>query len=233
MSPFISFFVFTLFFVSPTKADDQRILSRHRRFFLPELDGATATVAFKLTVPLEDVSADMDITVPFTYTFATDSSDDETIATGASYGVIERHSHGWLMSQERQRHSLIEQLEAYLSEYVGSARGGRACMLRTLCELSATPRHQDGFLGDVVNLLVTPAKIVDNLATDNVYVRAQKAGRIQRDCSTYFPSCPHSLFEFIDGQVPVAGEQHHDYVYYDYHAGYGNHSHLDHVQNHV
>ena len=87
-------------------------------------------------------------------------------------------------------------------------------MLRTLCELSLTPKHEDGFFGDVMNMFLTPSHVFNRIVgEENDYIKAQKSGRVWGDCSGYYQSCPHSFFEFID-QPQINEEQSYHYHHY-------------------
>ena len=57
---------------------------------------------------------------------------------------------------------------------------GHACLLRAMCEASATPLHDEGLLGDAVNFLLTA-----NYATEETdekfkkYFAAQAQGQVK------------------------------------------------------
>jgi DM4/DM12 family len=38
---------------------------------------------------------------------------------------------------------------------VGLGVDGAGCLLRAMCEVAAHPRHEDGLLGDAINMLLT------------------------------------------------------------------------------
>ena len=101
---------------------------------------------------------------------------------------------------------------------------GHACLLRAMCEASATPLHDEGLLGDAVNFLLTA-----NYATKETdeklkeYVAAQAQGQVNKttlyllsmlwheflkfqlsqECFSYQQYCPVSFFKYIDDVSPV------------------------------
>ena len=65
-------------------------------------------------------------------------------------------------------------------------------------QVAETPQNTDGFLGDMVNMMLAPVYLLDgingNFAEDTDYLIAQKDGYFGRDCSRYHHQCPASLF---------------------------------------
>ena len=72
---------------------------------------------------------------------------------------------------------MYKYVEKYMSQITGA--DGHACLLRAMCEAGATPLHDEGILGDVVNFLLTA-----NYATEETddkfkeYLEAQAKGQV-------------------------------------------------------
>ena len=63
-----------------------------------------------------------------------------------------------------------------------------------------TPHHDHGMLGDLFNLLLTPAHLLKSVpefltTLDGDYLRAQMDGRLAKNCSRYSVDCSKSMFE--------------------------------------
>ena len=60
---------------------------------------------------------------------------------------------------------------------------GQACLLRTICEVAVAPEHEDGILGDALNMVLTVTNTVNSLghqrSEKDVYVEAQVYGQVQ------------------------------------------------------
>uniref|UniRef100_A0A182VXL8 Uncharacterized protein n=1 Tax=Anopheles minimus TaxID=112268 RepID=A0A182VXL8_9DIPT len=69
---------------------------------------------------------------------------------------------------------------------------GKRCILRMICDLAETPlHHENGVLGDVLQLIFTPSLSQDeNLP--NEFTRAEQLGREQGNCNKYRAHCPAS-----------------------------------------
>ena len=56
---------------------------------------------------------------------------------------------------------------------------GRECLLRAVCETSATPLHSDGLLGDAINFLLS-GSYEATTSHDREYSEAQAQGQVSR-----------------------------------------------------
>ncbi|KAK7082294.1 hypothetical protein SK128_024126 [Halocaridina rubra] len=89
------------------------------------------------------------------------------------------------------RYFMYEFVEAIL-ESIGIS--GKACLLRSICEIFEVPLKDQGFLGEVLELFLSASLAScgqDRLAD---YVEAEKWGKREGNCSHYFSSCQHSIF---------------------------------------
>jgi hypothetical protein len=80
---------------------------------------------------------------------------------------------------------------------------GRACLLRAICEANATPDHDDGLLGDAVNLLLSASHALrhgEEEADEHYreYLAAEARGRLSGECTKYEHACPLTFFNVID-----------------------------------
>ena len=101
--------------------------------------------------------------------------------------------------------SILENIESILpvllSQYHGFYTSGHDCMLRSICEVAKTPSHDNGVMGDIVNLLLSPMQLDDRLReeefrnSDSDYVKAQLSGKLRGDCSQYHQGCQIPMFE--------------------------------------
>merc|ERR1719474_1030209 len=139
-----------------------------------------------LTLPLPDIGSEILVTVPFSLDLPTSSGRS---ASGRSFSSSS--------SSLSPRSTMYKTIEKYMSQVTGA--DGHACLLRAMCEASATPLHDEGLLGDAVNFLLTA-----NYASEETdekfkeYVAAQVQGQQKEDCSKFFSDCPVSFFKIID-----------------------------------
>merc|ERR1712106_1141662 len=161
--------------------------SRKRRVF----DSATysLSMAFTIdaTIPIPDLSSEILITVPFSIDFPTSSARS---FSGRSFSS----------GSEPPRSTMYKYIEKYMSQITGA--DGHACLLRAMCEASATPLHDEGILGDAVNFLLTANYV--SIESDQLfkkYLDAQSKGQLLGDCAPYHKECPISFFRFIDDNL--------------------------------
>ncbi|XP_011693136.1 PREDICTED: uncharacterized protein LOC105453119 [Wasmannia auropunctata] len=70
-----------------------------------------------------------------------------------------------------------------------SRRGidGRECLKKSICEAATTPLADEGLVGELLHLLLTPRK--SDTASDSEYLQALEFGRDYHDCSRIYKSC--------------------------------------------
>ncbi|XP_065562335.1 uncharacterized protein LOC136028424 [Artemia franciscana] len=95
-----------------------------------------------------------------------------------------------------------DQLQIFRSiESILSTMGvdGRACLLRTICELQSYPIMNNGLMGEILILVLTPKRGENDFLRD--YQEAEKVGRTRnataKGCGRQFPNCPFSVFDVI------------------------------------
>jgi len=172
----------------------EKVLSRKRRFFIPQTSGWLLKATFQVVIPIEDNNGGpLIITLPITYNVDSGDISGRSFETGAARTFS---------SHEDHRHSILRTVESYI-ERLGGFHDGHACILRAICEVAETPQNTDGFLGDLVNMMLAPVYLLDgfngDIGEDTDYIIAQKDGYFGRDCSRYHHECPASLFSYIDG----------------------------------
>jgi len=202
----------------------QKVLSRKRRFFIPQTSGWLLKGIFDTIIPVEGGNGGpILIRLPITYNIDSGSITGRSFETGAARTFS---------SHEDHRHSILRTVESYL-ERMGGFHDGHACILRAICEVAETPQNTDGFLGDLVNMMLAPVYLLDgyngNIGEDTDYILAQKDGYFGRDCSRYHHDCPASLFSYVDGN------DYGDYAYGG--SSYANYTHdypyPDHSENEI
>nr|XP_012152628.1 PREDICTED: uncharacterized protein LOC100881561 [Megachile rotundata] len=66
---------------------------------------------------------------------------------------------------------------------------GKSCLKKNICEAAATPLKDEGLLGELLHLLLTPDH-GDASTMDEEYLEAAAAGRRGKNCSSLYSSCP-------------------------------------------
>ncbi|XP_065562333.1 uncharacterized protein LOC136028422 [Artemia franciscana] len=76
---------------------------------------------------------------------------------------------------------------------------GKACLLRTICELQSNPIAHSGLLGEVVTAVLTPKEGMNDFLHD--YIEARQIGRIgnttAKSCGRHYSDCPFSVFDVV------------------------------------
>ncbi|XP_046488443.1 uncharacterized protein [Neodiprion pinetum] len=89
-------------------------------------------------------------------------------------------------------YSMLEQ------QFDRSGANGKECIMRGICEAAETPLHEEGLVGELLHLLLTP-DYGGNTSVDEDYVNAKKAGIRGEDCAALFPGCPygHGILDHV------------------------------------
>ncbi|XP_017758792.1 PREDICTED: uncharacterized protein LOC108549786 [Eufriesea mexicana] len=69
---------------------------------------------------------------------------------------------------------------------------GKGCLMKNICEAASTPLKDEGLVGELIHLLLTPDH-GNFTGTDEEYLEAAMAGRRHEDCSTIYSTCPTGL----------------------------------------
>ena len=140
-------------------------------------------------VPLPDIDTALTLSVPFQFDFP---------AAGARSSGLDGYGYGSgyarSFSGNSPKKSIFNTLEKYISRM---GVNGHACLKRTVCEVAATPDHEDGIVGDLMNIVL---KVSNDqaVAESPVFIDAQQIGEATQDCSKFSAECPMSLFKIID-----------------------------------
>jgi len=169
------------------------VSSRTRRVFTAFTSDNPFTMEFTFdaTIPMTDLNAAVEISVPFTFSVPTETS--RRSSSGRS-----------LSSAGGGGGSVRSKMYRTLEKYVGTFSGadGHDCLLRAMCEVGSNPFHDEGILGDVVNFLLTGNYVQEEEDQRfQSYVTAQTAGQLSGDCSIYHQSCPLSFFKLISDNL--------------------------------
>uniref|UniRef100_A0AAG5CU71 Uncharacterized protein n=1 Tax=Anopheles atroparvus TaxID=41427 RepID=A0AAG5CU71_ANOAO len=74
---------------------------------------------------------------------------------------------------------------------------GKRCILRMICVLAEAPLdHENGVLGDLLQLIFTPSMSRDESLPSEFY-RAEELGRNQRNCTKYRAHCPLNPIDLV------------------------------------
>ncbi|KAF0313646.1 hypothetical protein FJT64_015780 [Amphibalanus amphitrite] len=74
---------------------------------------------------------------------------------------------------------------------------GRSCLLRAICEVTATPLVYDGVVGELLNMALVPRHTNGHHDDLKVYLEAEEHGLLGNDCSVTYSACPVSLFTMV------------------------------------
>lgn len=95
------------------------------------------------------------------------------------------------------RHDFYRSIVNYLGQF---GYNGSACLLRTICEVSAAPLDaHNGVLGSIFKILFMPTTSAAELRlqhVDSLYM-ASELGTRDLDCSNYVAGCPYSMLDMI------------------------------------
>jgi len=94
----------------------------------------TFGLSTSLDIPLADLGVTLSASLPFSWTF-----------DGATTRVFSGRSLD-------HRESMFSQIGKHLAQVAGG-RSGHGCIQRTICEVAATPGHNDGLFGDIMNVV--------------------------------------------------------------------------------
>merc|ERR1712014_73807 len=143
----------------------------------------TFGLSTSLDIPLADLGVTLSASLPFSWTF-----------DGATTRVFSGRSID-------HRESMFSQIGKHLAQVAGG-RSGHGCIQRTICEVAATPSHNDGLFGDIMNVVFSATSTIGEDLQDLLspeykdYLEAETLGREGGDCSSLASSCPLSLFSF-------------------------------------
>ncbi|XP_051156493.1 uncharacterized protein LOC127278709 [Leptopilina boulardi] len=78
--------------------------------------------------------------------------------------------------------------EFFESEFERRGLSGRDCLKRSICEATEIPLKEEGLVGELLEVLLTP---IHGSFPNNDYFEAMKAGEQGVDCLQLYSSCPH------------------------------------------
>ncbi|EZA61852.1 hypothetical protein X777_04663, partial [Ooceraea biroi] len=94
--------------------------------------------------------------------------------------------------RRRENVSWNERMTVYsLLEEEFERRGidGRECMKKSICEAAMAPLEDEGLVGELLHLLLTPQQESDS-SLNSEYLEAFEFGREHHDCSQIYRLCP-------------------------------------------
>ena len=144
---------------------------------------------FDTTIPMNDLNAAVEISVPFSFSVPTEAR--RRSSTGRSFSGSGTSS---------VRSKMYKAVENYVGMFTGA--DGHSCLLRAMCEVGSNPFHEEGILGDVVNFLLTGNYVHEEEDERFLsYQEAQTTGQLSGDCSAFHKSCPMSFFKLITDNI--------------------------------
>ena len=153
---------------------------------------ASVSLLLSARIPLPDLSSTISVSAPFYFDFPIQSERGASDYFGfTGYGTGRSFSLG----AETGRVAMYKEVETYVNRITGA--DGHSCLLRAMCETSATPLHDDGILGkrmsgnitmasqifsgDAINFLMTGSfSVADSLSSDKSYFEAQAKGQVRK-----------------------------------------------------
>ncbi|KAG7188257.1 hypothetical protein KM043_007923 [Ampulex compressa] len=112
-------------------------------------------------------------------------------------------------SSRRRRQSVAsdERMKIYkLLEQDFDRRGiaGESCLKKSICEAAATPVQDEGLIGEILHLLLTPDYGGGNFM-DPGYLQAAENGRRNNNCSMIYAACPadHGILDQISRVLTI------------------------------
>ncbi len=218
----------TITFLTACNCDE--LLSRHRRFLLPQASGWKFTTTLTLKLPIDALGTSISFSVPFKY----DIDSGSITGRGFDFGgdLDQQVELSPSAEHELRRFRLLESVEQRIASSpalskaffnASSSASVHDCVLRTLCEMAETPEHGNGVIGDAFALLTIPTHVIDELnganrTTDfcgpigeirskgpdfDEYIEAQIDGRVQQNCQRYHEHCDTSMFKVMHAIVHV------------------------------
>ncbi|XP_053667356.1 uncharacterized protein LOC128716773 [Anopheles marshallii] len=96
----------------------------------------------------------------------------------------------------KQLYALLEQFLGTTGNRSSRSESARACLLRTICEVADTPLTHNGMVGEILDVVFTPAD-TDDLSDE--YKMARKYGANGVDCARLYEQCPygHGLLDTV------------------------------------
>ncbi|XP_061719881.1 uncharacterized protein LOC133527010 isoform X2 [Cydia pomonella] len=95
------------------------------------------------------------------------------------------------------RRLLYTSIEAMLEK---NSFPGRACLLRAICEAAASQLRDNGVLGDLLHLTLTPSTSMEETDVEDCFYEAEYRGTLH-DCVKYLRHCPISPLDYISVQT--------------------------------
>lgn len=86
--------------------------------------------------------------------------------------------------------------EFFESEFERRGLSGRDCLKRSICEATEIPLKEEGLVGELLEVLLTP---IHGSLPDNDYFEAMKAGKQGADCLQLYSSCPqgYGMLDYV------------------------------------
>ncbi|XP_076058669.1 uncharacterized protein LOC143035689 [Oratosquilla oratoria] len=71
---------------------------------------------------------------------------------------------------------------------------GHGCLLRAICEMFEMPLHNHGFVGELLEIFLSPSRSPWSNLRLKPYLEAERHGRVTGECWRYYKGCKQSFF---------------------------------------
>ncbi|KAH1005728.1 hypothetical protein HUJ04_006657 [Dendroctonus ponderosae] len=180
----------------------QQLLSRKKRWLVYKEGTNWVSVIFGIgiPVPLQFQSLTLGMVMKAFYLLPTNS----TYYTHPTISTIRRKRSAtrWKIYEiienylERTFMSTVEfscNKSAFSNGFRNKYPDGKACLLKSICEVSAVPLEQNtGLIAEIFHSILTPSSTDDEIENHihNEYHAAEKIGKEVKNCAHIFPECP-------------------------------------------
>uniref|UniRef100_A0A182S8E1 Uncharacterized protein n=1 Tax=Anopheles maculatus TaxID=74869 RepID=A0A182S8E1_9DIPT len=167
-------------------------------------EGQEPGVLIALSIPLLITGRNIFMSYNFeaNYNMPTDSTDftQGILKKGDNDQIHEAEARKARMIAPTPKRSSISRKKFYRAIELNLQRygfAGKRCILRMICDLADAPlHHENGVLGDVLQLIFTPSLSQDeNLPSE--FARAEELGREHKNCNKYRAHCPASPIDLV------------------------------------
>ncbi|XP_049939091.1 uncharacterized protein LOC126413235 [Schistocerca serialis cubense] len=170
-------------FFSQSSAEWERLLSRQRRKVL-FVDASSMGILLALATPIDLPGRDVSFSYNFEANYALPSNLTQLLEN--DFTLVRRQR----SLDRRSAYSLLEK------RFEREGLTGRACVLRTVCEVAETPLRHNGLVGDLMHIFFTPSTSTEE-GLPLEFSEAEERGRAGADCAAAYPACRHSPLDLV------------------------------------
>ncbi|XP_018575983.1 uncharacterized protein LOC108914620 [Anoplophora glabripennis] len=187
----VNVFLLILTFFATTRGQvmdtSRHVVSRQKRWLIWNEGTNWVQFIFGVGIPLEVNNQAITIGTVMKAFYLLPTNSSSYTSPSINYERKKRSESRWF---------LYDVLENYLSRY--KSLDGKACLLKTICEVSQIPfDEKSGILAEVLHAVLTPSSTEDvsENDTDSEYHAAEKLGKEVANCNSVFPECGTNLLQ--------------------------------------